>query len=59
MVITVNSVFHLVNHSFNKYLINIHYVPSITLDIGTTTMNKTDKVLTFMEHTFWGKQMNI
>lgn len=58
MLIMVNSVFHSFNHSFNKYLFNTDYIPSIFLDIGAT-MNKTDKVPTVMKHTFWWKQINI
>lgn len=58
MVIMVNSVFCLFSYSFSKYLLNLHYVPSTTLDIGATSMKKTDIVLTFMEHTFQWKQIN-
>lgn len=54
----VNGVFHSFNHSFNKYLLNIDYIPSIFLGIGAT-MNKTNKVPTVTEHTFWWKQINI
>lgn len=30
-------------HSFNKYLLNSHYVPGSVLEAGNTAVNKADK----------------
>lgn len=44
---------HLSIHSFNKYSQGASFVPGTVLGTKDTAMNKTDKVLIFMELILW------